>query len=437
MSEDFATCRLDRDAPRRRSRVAPKYRKTGYAEAFDDRTLWFDAIWDKGVVTLVCPRLNNLGSLVRTGTFTLDGRPAPMRLRTFYRHSLTRLKSPTLPQRVTFVAGNTQLETPVHEATPERFRGRNVIVTMSRNNDLVWIEDFARFHAQTQGAEGIVFVDNGSTDYEVGDLQRVLERAGLDALVLRTALTFGPRGRSPFGNTELFLQTCALNAVRLRYLQQARAVLCCDIDELVLSRTPASIFDATWQSRFGLTRFAGEWRYAPMPVEGDVVRHGDHGLRHLKKSACPAKWCVRPSGPLGDLQWRPHILEGFALNWAFRSSAFTYHHCRQITTGWKRDIALPEASRLVPTPTAREIAHGMRAAPRPRSALRPTGPVSVATTAVRRFGEVASRRFFGLRPALKAASLGLVAFIGLAAEEAIDNDPVSQEIAYLMQGFEN
>ncbi|WP_149758928.1 hypothetical protein [Roseivivax sediminis] len=310
-----------------------------------------------------------------------------------------------------------------------------MIVTMSKDNDLVWIEDFARFHAQTQGAEAIVLVDNGSTLYEPGDIARVLERTGLDALVLSTSLPFGPRGRRPYGNTELFLQTCALNAVRLRFLQQARAVLCCDIDELVLGRTPNSVFDATWHSRFGLTRFGGEWRYARQPARGAVVRHDDHRFLVANKKPCPAKWCVRPSGPLGDLQWRPHILDEFVFNWAFRSKEFTYHHCRQITTGWKRDSVAPKAARLVPSKTAWQIATDTpRVAPgrqAPRRAERTSGTMQ----AVRRVCVGSSRRFFALRPALQAASLALAAFLGLAAEEAIDNDPVSQEFAYLMQGF--
>ncbi|ETX15692.1 hypothetical protein OCH239_13870 [Roseivivax halodurans JCM 10272] len=436
MSSDFATCRLDRDGPRRRSRVAPRYRKDGYEEAFDDRTLWFDAIWQDGTVTLVCPRLNNLAAMVSKGAFALDGIATPTKIRTFYRHSLVLLRSPHPPARVSFASEAFRLETPVHEAMPGRFRNRNVIVTMSKDNELAWIEDFARFHAETQGAEGIVFIDNGSALYGTRDIERVLDRTGLDPLVLCTGLPFGPRGRSPYGNTELFLQTCALNAVRLRYLRDARAVLCCDIDELVLGRTPVSIFDATWHSTFGLVRFGGEWRYAPHAPRNGIVRHDDHRFLAPGKSACPPKWCVRPSGPLGDLQWRPHILEGFAFNWAFRSRKFAFHHCRQITTGWKRETAAPEIARLVPTRPARQIADQTArkavARPVPRR-VHQSGP----RQKVRDFGERSSRRFFGLRPALKTASLALALFIGLATEEAIDNDPVSQEIAYLMQGFQN
>ena len=435
MSSDFATCRLEEGGLRRRSRVSPKYRKEGYSDAFDDLTLWLDAIWHEGKVTLVCPRLNNLAALFRRDSMTLDGTAASPKLRHFYRHSLVDMTCPTPPEWVSLEAGGTMFRSPVHVSAPERFRDRNVIVTVSRNNDLEWIEDFARFHAETQGAEGIVFVDNASTLYGVDEIRGVFEHAGLDALVLRTDLPFGPRGRSPYGNTELYLQTCVLNAVRLRYLQEARAVLCCDIDELVLSRTPATIFDTTWRSRFGFTRFSGEWRFARTEGAGPLIRHDDHALRDPAKSECPAKWCIRPTGPLGDLQWRPHILEGFLFNWAFHSRDFTYHHCRQITTGWKRDAAIGDASKLTPAPTALQIARGAGERPLARGGREPQVAAG-ATQVMRRLGETMSRRFLGLRPSLQVAYMLLVCFLGLTVEEVVDDDPASQELAYIMQSFQ-
>ena len=54
---------------------------------------------------------------------------------------------------------------------------------------------------------------------------------------------------------------------------------------------------------------------------------------------------------------------------------------------------------------------------------------------LRGLGETVSRRFLGLRPSLQVAYMLLVCFLGLTVEEVVDDDPASQEIAYLMQGF--
>ncbi len=200
MGQDFATGSLQDTQFRRKSRVRARYRRPGYEDAFDATTLWFDAIWIDGRVTLICPTLNNLAGLLKRCRLTLDGRHVRASIQNFYRHSVVTLRSPQRPQRIALEIDGQRIETAVQLPQPARFRGRNVIVTMSKNNDLCWIEDFARFHAETQGAEAIIFIDNGSTDYGHEALQQVLERAGLDALVLGTELRYGPRGLKPYVN---------------------------------------------------------------------------------------------------------------------------------------------------------------------------------------------------------------------------------------------
>lgn len=422
-TSDFSTCSLQDTPFRRRSRVAPAYRKPGYDAAFDATTLWMDAVWQDGAVTLTCPRLNNLAALLKRGRLTLDGRPVRPSVRSFYRHSVVILKSPQRPESVALEIDGHRVESSVRGTEPERFRDRNVIVTMSRDNDLVWIEDFARFHTESQGAEAIVFIDNGSSAYGVAELEACLERVGLDALVLRTELPFGPRGIKPHANSELFLQTCALNAVRLRYLQEARAVLFCDIDELVLSRGEDTVFDAAALSRFGYTRFRGVWRHARVAPGTAVVRHADHVFRRPGEAPCPHKWCVRPSGPVGQTQWRPHSLEGFHFNWLFDSSAFTFHHCRQITTGWKRNPASRAGTAMVEDLSAAALvqrrARGALARPAPSRLRRQVG----------RLAEAASRQFFGLTAMRQLTTAAVIlGCFSVVLEEALDNDPPQQEI---------
>lgn len=438
MGLDFATGSLQDTQFRRKSRVRPRYRRPGYEDAFDATTLWFDAIWADGRVTLICPRLNNLAGLLRRGRLTLDGRRARASVQTFYRHSIVTLRSPQRPQRIALEIDGQRIETAVQLPQPARFRGRNVIVTMSKNNDLRWIEDFARFHAETQGAEAIIFIDNGSTDYGHEALQQVLERAGLDALVLGTELRYGPRGLKPYVNRELFLQTCALNAVRLRYLQEARAVLSCDIDELVLSQGPETIFDATAQSWIGFTRFQGVWRYAADCAdcgEDAVVRHSDHSFRKPGDRPCPPKWCIRPSGPLGKVQWRAHELEGFLFNRALTSSAFLFHHCRQITSGWKRTGSLASEGALISDIAATTLARQPRAqaaAPGPLG-VSVAAPLSGMKSAARGIVEWASRDFFAWRASRQILVSGLMLLgSGIALEEAVDDDPMEQELSVIM-----
>ena len=45
------------------------------------------------------------------------------------------------------------------------FAGRNCLMTLSRDNALDWIRDWAAFHVREHGADAVLFFDNGSTDY--------------------------------------------------------------------------------------------------------------------------------------------------------------------------------------------------------------------------------------------------------------------------------
>ncbi len=176
-------------------------------------------------------------------------------------------------------------------------------------------------------------------------------------------------------------------------------MLSCDIDELVLSQGPETIFDATAQSWIGFTRFQGVWRYAADCGDGAVVRHSDHVFRKPGDRPCPPKWCLRPSGPLGKVQWRAHELEGFLFNRALTSSAFLFHHRRQITSGWKRTGSLASEVALISDVAATTLArrpHKQAGAPGPLGASM-AAPVSGMKSAARGLIEWASRDFFAWR----------------------------------------
>lgn len=330
---DFATLSLQGSGLRRLTRIAPSKRPEDYAWHFDDQTLWLDAVWHRRAVVLVCPSLNNLAHKVAKARFTLDGRAVTPRLRRHGRHTLIHLPAPECPVRVAIRIDGWRGETAVNAPDPG-FDGLNTLLTLSRDNHPDWIEDWARFHVHHHGAEAVLFIDNGSRTHGPEVIRPALERAGLRrVVVLSTALPYGPRGLPPFVNAELFLQTGVLNAVRMRFLQGARAVLNCDVDELVM--TPGrSIFDAAARSRFGYVRFAGRWAH-PAPEHDGWPSHAAHSHRDEPVKPCPPKWCVVPSGPLKGFQWRAHELERLPLARLFQNRYARFYHCRNVTNGWK------------------------------------------------------------------------------------------------------
>ena len=122
---------------------------------------------------------------------------------------------------------------------------------------------------------------------------------------------------------------------RRRLLGDARAVLNVDIDELVYSRSGQSIFEATVASEQGYTRVNGQWAYADLPPDGQLVRHNDHyAIRSDGRPKVNRKWCVAPKGPLEGRAWLTHRIVS-------RKDPcdpdFGFWHFRRISNNWDYD----------------------------------------------------------------------------------------------------
>ncbi|NVO22009.1 hypothetical protein [Donghicola mangrovi] len=351
----LAHAALPASGMRRASKLSAKYQREGYMQAFDATTLWYDAIWRDGIVHLVCPKLNNLKAEVQKGAFTLDGMPVRIkRLRRFYRHDIIELPFTTCPTEVRLKAFGTTISSPVNGQETAPFAGLNAALCLSKNNDLRWITDFAQFHVEQHGLEALILMDNGSTDYGISDIEDALSLTDLKRImVVSTPRPYGPRGRAPYARTEKYLQTALFNVLRLRWLGQARAVLSCDIDELV--HTPGTtIFDMALKSWGGFVRVPGYWRY-PDPEAADPSLHASH--THLKSSdkPCPTKWCINPAGPLGGFQWDTHLLERLPLPSLFTNKQGKFWHCRSTTTGWKSNRNAKQETGLQPDRETAEV----------------------------------------------------------------------------------
>lgn len=282
-------------------------------DKYDFETFWYDAFWDRGKINIICPKLYGIYDAVRNGTFYVDGQPAhKMRLKRTEFYDVILLPAPKRPNSVAFECNEARVETSVNSVQLDcsAFAGSNCAVTLSKDNDLAWIEDFARYHRQVHGLERMLFFDNGSSRYAVEDIEEALQRGGLEGSVVLSApfrygmTTFDAKGKHRFST--VYLQTSLLNIARRRFLGKARAVLQCDIDELVWC-DQGSIFDVTVKRLTGFVRLGVEWRYPGAGSEGRV-RHSDHTYAKPGDQLCRAKYCINPAGPLGFSEWHVHTI---------------------------------------------------------------------------------------------------------------------------------
>jgi hypothetical protein len=248
-----------------------------YDASYDFLTLSYDAVFapDEGGTVLVCPKLLNLEQVLREGEVRLDGRRVRPQFRRFRRYDLAVLPCGTRPERVEIAFDGWRGEAAV-SAAERTFAGRNCLLTVSKDNPLRWIADWARFHVRAHGADAALVFDNGSMSYTPGELAEALAGAGLG--VVRVAPAPQPYGPIPLRGSRskgMFLQQALLNLARRRFLGAARAVLQCDVDELVVGRNGRSVFDAAARSRAGFVKFPGVWRTPEGAVDG-MALHRDH-----------------------------------------------------------------------------------------------------------------------------------------------------------------
>lgn len=326
-----------------RREMKPGHTGPDYTEhVYDYDTFWYDAFWDKGRLTIICPKLFGLYDVIREGRFLLDGKKVrKVRLKPHEFYDALIISEPQKPKTLAFEWGGSRVESLVNSARRDSapFTGKNVAVTLSRDNNLIWIEDFARYHCQEHGLEQMLFFDNASSQYGLDDIREALRRGGIsNPIVLSAPFRYGVVSQDRKGKTRfntMFLQTSLLNIARLRFLSGARAVLQCDIDELVWCNN-GRIFDLAQKRPTGFVRLGVEWRY-PDAGRTESFRHSDHIRKLPGDGLCRAKYCIAPSGPLWFTSWHVHTI-GLLRS---RGSLITpkdsgIWHCKAITSSaWR------------------------------------------------------------------------------------------------------
>lgn len=324
----MASLSLQATEHRRAAPLPEGARGPAFDAAFDATTLWYDAVTLGRRLHLVCPKLANLAPLL--AHLRVDGDKPRLRRKSHRRHDIVTTRAGAL----SLALGGHHWQTTPSPDQRHLFQGLRASLHISKNNDLDWIRDWARFHISAHGLEAMLVMDNGSDAYAPEQILDALQGLGLRrAVVLKVPQPYGPPRTKAHPGTAKYLQPAMLNLARLRFLRKARAVLNADLDELVWSRA-GSVFDAALADPLGLVSFAGVWRQPP-PRTAPPFLHAQHVHERKGHWPCPTKYCIRPGGPLGRLGWDVHRPETWLPVGLRPRADMGYWHCRGITTDWK------------------------------------------------------------------------------------------------------
>jgi hypothetical protein len=309
-------------------------------DRYDAETLIYGGAWlvEQRLLRLYTPRPLNLLRELKSARYTAHGGSlsAP-RIRQFKRYAMLDFLVDAPVTEVSVALGEWIGKMPIIASEPSLFARCNVLYTMSQDNDLDWIEDWVRYHHRAHGANALIISDNHSKSYSLEDLLEAMRGLGfLKAVaVLGVPYRYGPSSQiCRRASGARYLQSATANFVRDIWLRQARAVLSCDIDELVISESGESVFDRACASRLGVVSFPGYWRFCDPAIT--APRHVDHLFARADRAKpCPTKYAWSPKGPLGHWSLMTHCLEALPRQWASGAPDLWFAHCYGITTRWK------------------------------------------------------------------------------------------------------
>jgi hypothetical protein len=323
---------LRRDPPR-----PPGFRQPDYAEKFDFLTVFYDYFEsvDGRSRILIGPPLFNLHDITTDAICRSLPRGAEIVLRK--RNRMNQVWVPAAGPALEFPSGPFVQDKIVPQPNQcALFEGKRVLLTKSKDNELIWIRDWAYFFAAKHGCNAVLFYDNASQKYRSDDVRATLTAVpGIEvAVVVDWPFKHGPRG-GPTGRWDSdFSQYGILEHARHRFLALAEGVISADVDEFVLTKDGASIFDYLARSSTGYVGYGGHWIESATLATGNPARHADFFYRLATPVPTYGKWSVVPSRCPPRAQWGVHEIFGMKHDRRFMSAIST-RHFRAISTDWK------------------------------------------------------------------------------------------------------
>ena len=342
---------LDPDQKLRRNPPRPPHlRQVDYEEKFEYLTVFYDCFRsaDGDWVLLLGPPLLNLEHIVFPAIPTLFNCSEPSKMHFSpssgpeRRNPSARIWLATSVNRVVLPKGVfQQRKIIVQPNEAELFQNRKVLLTLSNDNDLIWIRDWVSFYARMHGCDAVLFYDNSSTRYTTSEIYHTISTVpGIEAtVVVSWPYKWGPAGgdpedpppRMPWDSN--YAQLGLLEHARHRFLSRAAGVVNADVDELVITKNKDSIYDLVRTSETGYLRYEGRWIEPVTESRKEKFRHSDfeHRLASSKRIS-PPKWSVVPSRCPSEADWSTHKISGMESDQL--SCLVSFRHFWAIGTSW-------------------------------------------------------------------------------------------------------
>lgn len=342
-----------------------------YAEKYDDNTLFYDVVLVGEDVVLSGPPLLNLEEHVRSATVTVDGEVAVFeKTELLERSQITVFSLPTSPEKsnVIFTLRIESLglfvESEIDISSYEILKDSKVLMTLQKNEELAWIQDWAQFYAKNHGVDAVLIYDNGSDKYSSHEIAKAV--ASIDeikhVIVVDWGFKYGPQG-SPWVGPGVawdsdFCQIGALQNCRYKWTTKAVGWINCDVDELIVPLRKETIFDALDCSASGVVGFGGRWisNNAVDLQEDQLPRYWN--FPYFTAQECNAKWAMASDRVKPSAHPTAHYVRGVG---KCNSSDFMLAHFKPLNSGWKIPARRDVSREIRKSPLTSEELHLLKA----------------------------------------------------------------------------
>lgn len=317
----------------------PALQEDDYLEKFDTDTIFYDTYRLDDTVICTGPPLLNMESSVVEALSAATGPSTDVRVNALDRVShLVIAGVPSRQEQVSVAIGGTSYDVAIGNSQLDSFRGKTVLVTKSKNNNLRWIRDWAHFYATNHGVNAVLIYDNASTAYQLDEVLEAISVEGIDsAVVVNWPFKFGPQGGRWNGPVDRpwdsdFCEYGITEHARRKYLRDSAYIISHDIDELLIVEGDSTVQELIDSTEEDYLSYDGVWIEAARDASEETPRFSDFCYTIAKGGPTTRKWTASAARLADAAQWKTHSVAGAS---SAKTPLLKHRHFKGITTNWK------------------------------------------------------------------------------------------------------
>ncbi|WP_295644080.1 hypothetical protein [uncultured Corynebacterium sp.] len=278
----------------RRPPRPPEDQQSTYLERFDFHGIFSDVFSCQNTIIAMGPPYLNLRHLLDQSQFIINGSQfidkESIHFNELNRTSRTvfKLSDNCVADRITLKYGPLNLECAIGDNHYRAFAGRNVLVTMNRDNNFENIVDWLEINAKCNQIDAVIIYDNRSESYTDKDLIKSISKVnGVEVVyVVNWPHPYGPTAHKGQNWDSDFGQHTAWEHARWRFLLEANSVTHCDVDEIPLTEDGSPCWTKAAENENGVFYYRMR-DVEPSPTRdldpSRIRRHSDYIFFHPNK----------------------------------------------------------------------------------------------------------------------------------------------------------